>query len=264
MIKIKNWEKWQTYRADRGAPPWIKLHKSLRSNPEWNMLSDAEKGQLVSLWLLASDKEGFIPASPKMLKKICALDTEPDIKKFMQYQFVESTGVTVASPWRHRDAPETYSKESDSKESDSKESDSKEADVKSIYVDSAVEIYNSFARQNGLSIVQRLTPPRKAKLRARLKDCGGIEGWKAAIEKVGESDFLLGRVNDWKAGFDFLLRESSFTKLMEDGYKTNESKMKRKGPNDELQQYLDECGEETPGEGADLCLQDGRHLRQAP
>ena len=46
-MKVSGWAKWQTFRTDRGTPPWIKVHRNLFSNPEWVSLSDAERGQLV-------------------------------------------------------------------------------------------------------------------------------------------------------------------------------------------------------------------------
>jgi len=83
----------------------------------------------------------------------------------------------------------------------------------------AVDLYNITAENIGLSKIAKLTDSRKTKLNARLNDCGGIEGWKTALDKLSQSEFLRGN-NDrgWKASFDFILTESKFTKLMEDGY----------------------------------------------
>lgn len=83
----------------------------------------------------------------------------------------------------------------------------------------AVKAYNAMAERAGLAQVQKLHDTRKAKLLARLKDCGGLEGWAEALRKVKASPFLTGQ-NDrgWRADFDFLMRESSFTKLMEGAY----------------------------------------------
>ena len=57
-MRVKDWERWQTYRKDRGRPPWIKLHREVLRNPQWVMLTDAQRGQLVSLWILAADRDG--------------------------------------------------------------------------------------------------------------------------------------------------------------------------------------------------------------
>lgn len=82
-MKVNDWDTWQTFRKDRGSPPWIKLHRTLMTSPKWAALTDAEKGQLVSLWIAAADTNGVLPDSPTVLRKICQLDQEPNVKKFI-------------------------------------------------------------------------------------------------------------------------------------------------------------------------------------
>ena len=95
----------------------------------------------------------------------------------------------------------------------------------------AVDLWNEFAEAEGLPRAQRITAARKAKIKARLNDCGGLDGWKTALEKVRGSPGLLGRVGgNWKASLDFLLQESSFTKLMEGIYDGWTSKNWGSGP----------------------------------
>ncbi len=89
----------------------------------------------------------------------------------------------------------------------------------------AVALWNDFAEQNGLSTVRNLTQPRKRKLQLRLKECGGVEFWLSGVlARIKASPFLLGE-NDrgWKANFDFLMQESSFTKLLEGSYDKSKS-----------------------------------------
>ena len=86
--KIANWDKWQSFRKDRGAPPWIKIHRNLLSNEDWVSLSDSEKGQLVSIWMLAADKNGEIPSSGKLIARMCMLDESPNINKFIELGFL--------------------------------------------------------------------------------------------------------------------------------------------------------------------------------
>lgn len=100
-IQITNWDKWQSYRKDRGQPPWIKIHRRVMRNPEWVSLSDGERGQLVAMWLLAADHDGVIPASPEVIQKLCFMSKPPNLSKFHELGFVASNGcqdgVTVAS-----------------------------------------------------------------------------------------------------------------------------------------------------------------------
>lgn len=88
-IKVRNWDKWQSWRSDRGAPPWIKVHRNLFTNPEWASLTDAEKGQLVSIWVVAADKSGEIPVDANLLRKICMLDNPPNLQRFVDLGFLE-------------------------------------------------------------------------------------------------------------------------------------------------------------------------------
>lgn len=85
--------------------------------------------------------------------------------------------------------------------------------------DEAVEAWNVLAADLGLARVQRLTDERRTKLKARLRDCGGLDGWLVAMGKIRGSPFLRGdNSNGWRADFDFVLQAKSFTKLMEGGY----------------------------------------------
>lgn len=84
----------------------------------------------------------------------------------------------------------------------------------------AVHAYNEAANVSGWPKVQKLTTSRRSSLNARLREAGGIEGWRIAISKASASDFLCGRSgrDPFFASFDFLTRQSSFTKLMEGSY----------------------------------------------
>ena len=105
QLKIRNWDKWQSYRKDRHQPPWIKLHRCVMRDPDWVAMSDAQRGQLVAMWLLAADRGGVIPASASVIKKLCYLDDEPDLKYFIDNEFLVDDA-NVASTWRQSDAPE--------------------------------------------------------------------------------------------------------------------------------------------------------------
>lgn len=85
----------------------------------------------------------------------------------------------------------------------------------------AVTAYNAMADGAGLPKVQNLTDQRRKHLAHRLKDCGGLDGWHAALAKVAASNFLTGKVRDWRADFDFILQAKSFTKIMEGTYDNN-------------------------------------------
>lgn len=65
-LHVKGWSDFQHYK-DR-SPPWIKLHKGLLDNYEYQMLPLASRALAPMLWLLASESEdGSIDASPDRL-----------------------------------------------------------------------------------------------------------------------------------------------------------------------------------------------------
>jgi hypothetical protein len=205
-LSIKNWDTWQTYRKDRGAPPWIKVHRCLLTHIKWASLSDAEKGHILSIWIVGADRGGEIPNCPKTIRKICQLDTEPNLRKFIELGFLVSNGsqddATMTPQERQDDAPEKRREEKRREE----------------YM-SALDAYQAVAKRCGLTRVQKMSEQRKAKLQARLKDCGGLDGWNSALSKIEQSDFCKGiNKEGWKADFDFLLQESSFIKLIEGKY----------------------------------------------
>lgn len=82
----------------------------------------------------------------------------------------------------------------------------------------AFDDWNDLATDTGLPKVQVLTDQRRSALKARLKQAGGIEGWREALRKIRGSPYLLGKRTDWRADFDFAVKQKNFVKLMEGGF----------------------------------------------
>ena len=109
----------------------------------------------------------------------------------------------------------------------------------------AVRVYNETADATGWPKVQTLSPARSKALKARLRDCGGIEGWRVAMDKGKASDFLCGRTPKvWTGcGFDWITKQANFAKLMEGNYDNRDNKPQRlsqggKRPDPALEQIL--------------------------
>jgi Helix-turn-helix domain len=83
----------------------------------------------------------------------------------------------------------------------------------------AVDEWNVVAGELGLARVQRLTTTRQSKLTARLKDAGGLDGWRVALAKIRDTPGLRGE-NDrrWRCDFDWIIAETNFCKLLEGKY----------------------------------------------
>ena len=91
QLKVRNWDKWQSTRKGVNMN-WIKVHRRVLMDPDFIMLSDAEKWHLVGIWMVAADRNGIVNDDPKVLKRVLNLDEEPDLEKFLSLQLLEKTG----------------------------------------------------------------------------------------------------------------------------------------------------------------------------
>lgn len=127
-------------------------------------------------------------------------------------------------------------------------------------VEDAVAIWNEKAAASGFPIVQKITPQRRAALKARLKECGGLDGFKMALVLIDQSSFLKGETDHgFRMSFDSLVGMKFFTKLMEGGFSDYKRQPNRPGnggrrsktTNDYLDDYARENGLERNSEDPD-------------
>jgi len=112
-------------------------------------------------------------------------------------------------------------------------------------VQQAFDAYNALAkdiiaageasgRASEAATARTLNDVRRRGLNARLKEVGGIEGWKMALEVVRESAFLTGATRHrFGLTLDFLLQPTSFTKLMEGFYSKERTDGNSNAPRDQ-------------------------------
>ncbi|MBI1425796.1 MAG: DUF1376 domain-containing protein [Gammaproteobacteria bacterium] len=106
-------------------------------------------------------------------------------------------------------------------------------------VGEAFDQYNAVAGRVGLPVAQVLNDTRRRGIAARLRESGGIDGWRAALEKLEASDFCAGRKTDFRADLDFLLQRRSFTKLMEGSYDNHRTDHARPASNRPVDNQLE-------------------------
>jgi hypothetical protein len=87
-----------------------------------------------------------------------------------------------------------------------------------IQVLEAYNAYNDTALRCGLSQAAKLTPDRRRKIAARLREYG-LDGWKRALANIEKSAHLTGG-NDrgWRADLEFVCQAKSFGRLHDGGY----------------------------------------------
>lgn len=67
FLEVKNWAEFQHY--GKRNPPWIKLHRAILDDYNFCALSDASKGHLLLIWLLASQNNGKVPHDVAFLER---------------------------------------------------------------------------------------------------------------------------------------------------------------------------------------------------
>lgn len=92
-----------------------------------------------------------------------------------------------------------------------------------IEVFEAYELWNVTAQTCGLAQA-KLTPDRRKKIAARMREHDGLESWHAAMAAIERSSFLTGGQpgrnggESFRASLDFVLQKSTFVKLIEGTY----------------------------------------------
>lgn len=87
----------------------------------------------------------------------------------------------------------------------------------------AIQEYNNICPPL-LPAVEMVTEQRKKAVAARVKELGGLDGWRDYLRRAVGSDFLTGRVpgrngnQPFKAGFDWLVKPANVAKVLEGNY----------------------------------------------
>jgi len=244
-LSIHNWDKWQSYRRDRGQPPWIKVHREIMRKVEWVGMTDAQRGQLVAIWLLAADRDGVIPASPEIIQKLCFLDSPPDMQFFIDQGFIDDDD-NVASGWRQGGVEATnQNRDRDRIETEAEERKNAASAPQSGKPDRSDEIRNVFEywQQVHEHPKAKLDDKRKRNIRARLKDGYTVSDLQAAIDGCRKSPHHMGATNGAKYDdIELICRDAKhvdqFLKLAQGPDLTRMSESARKTAN-AAQEWLD-------------------------
>jgi hypothetical protein len=88
-----------------------------------------------------------------------------------------------------------------------------------LTVSELVDEWNGLADECGLPRIAKLTDSRRKRASARLRQYPEIAAWKRAFACIRGSPWMHGaNEKGWRADFDFLLQDKSFTKLVEGSY----------------------------------------------
>jgi len=107
FLRVRNLGKYQHYRNRN--PPWVKLHRDLLEDYEFEQLPDATKAHAMLLLLLAARLENEIPNDPEWIARKIGARSRVEVAKLLEARFLETFGAdcerdasdTLASRERH-------------------------------------------------------------------------------------------------------------------------------------------------------------------
>ena len=195
-------------------------------NEDWVSLTDAERGQLISIWLLAADKNGKIPNSPKTIQKLCYMNNPPNLQLYEKLGFIDSWrqgDVKVTPKRRQVDAKLTPSR----RQVDAPEAET-ETEAETEHTARARLLFDLFC-ENNTSLIhpRRYTDSRAKKCRLRIKEGGKdyLKDFKDAVLIAQKSTFLCGGGDrGWVADFDwFIKNDTNVSSILEGKYDDNKT-----------------------------------------
>jgi len=194
VIKAANWSSYQSYK-DR-KPPWIRLHKSLLDNYEFQSMSADARAMLPMLWLLASeDKDptsGLVTDSIQKISFRLRIDTktvQDSIQEIIQAGFfeeIQSCNESVTKPykdWEESVTPETeaYKAEAEA-EAYTPETETKKKNIMSSKLDGAKKILEYLNAKTGKSF--RPIDSNLKLITARIKESSETSCYQVIDDRV--------------------------------------------------------------------------------
>lgn len=233
----KNWVDFQHYK-DR-APPWIKLHKHLIDDFEFQCLPVASRALAPMLWLLASEEmDGSIDYNVKKIAfrlRMTEVDFVDAAKPLINSGFFVL--VSDCADCASELLAECLSREETETETETEE-ELTSTDVEVVASESLPtcphqEIISAYAE-----ILPELPQPRVwdgqrkdalaarwkwviADLRRKGKPCDrsdGIDFFRRMFEYISRSDHLMGRKGDWTCSLPWIVKAENFAKIIEGNY----------------------------------------------
>ena len=221
-------------KTEREAWIWLIMEASWkpRTRRVGAVVVETQRGQLAaSVRFLASAWKWTAPKVQRYLKRlekaemiVTRADTGVTVITVCNYDMFQAGAKSSdTAPIHQRYSADTNEKKDERREEGKEDANASIPIAPRFPLDDiskAVHDYNDAAQRAGWPTVKTMADARRRALRSRLKDCGGNDGWKAAMERAAASDFLCGRTSKPWTGFsfDWIAKPGNFNKLVEGNY----------------------------------------------
>ena len=85
-LQVKNWDTFQQYK-DRD-PKWIKLHRNILDDYDFEKLTEVQQCHLMKIWLLASKLDNQIPDDPDWVSKKIGAKNKVQLDQLVAFGFL--------------------------------------------------------------------------------------------------------------------------------------------------------------------------------
>jgi hypothetical protein len=236
-MRVKNWESFQHYK-DR-SPPWIKFHKSLLDDFDYQRLQLASKALAPMLWLIASEQmDGTFNGEPERLAfrlRWPVSDVVAGLKPLIDAGFVafdsaDSSGLLAecyqsAIPETETET-ETETDIATTSLVDSKLPTCPQQAILDLYAEllptlPQPRIWDG-ARAKNLTARWRWVLADLAKHGKPHSPEDALGFFRRMFAYVEKSDLLMGRSGSWNASLDWIVKAENFAKIIQGNYENKE------------------------------------------
>lgn len=224
-IEIPNWDKYQV-RKDLKSMNFIRIQSHIFSDQKFMQLSSS--AMLVWFYLLTEcgrRMTGQLQVFNKQVTTFCKLRTskvQSSVSELEQLQMVR-----VVS--RHESVPrveksivkKSIVEESRAIEPAKKKQPREKPWLTADFTAQIVAAWNATCAPS-CPAIKGFNERRKAALKKQAKDWS-IDQFQDLFTKVAQSDFLSGRVKEWRADFDWVFKGNNTLKILEGSYQNHES-----------------------------------------
>ncbi len=225
----RRWADFQHYKNRR--PPWIKLHKALLDDREYQRLPLASRALAPMLWLLASEsKDGVFEAATEELTfrlRQPAKDIDAGLSSLIEAGFFMAvqTDSTLLADRQQLAVPEE-------RRGETEKEGAKESPIPNpASTCPQEEIRQLWAEKVPNAVQPRTwTGARSDALKARWReDCKrqSLEWWAGLFDHIADSNFLMGRTSSpgrtpFLVSLDWLVKAENFAKTLDGHYDNKE------------------------------------------
>lgn len=228
-VRIKNWARYQS-KNQRSKMSFFRVEASVFNDSKIAQLSPS--GKLLWIYLLCESTTQFVQTKDKLntgkalinirvatsILSIRGTTIRAQIKLMEELQMVTATYKTkkaVQSKSENKNKSESEKK----RRKKNRESQKDDPALEKFSLTEIVEAWNTALDQTQITKIKSIDGTRRKTFLARCKEYKtDINFWKALFHTIEKSDFLSGRKKDWSASFDWIIRPTNLTKILEGNY----------------------------------------------